>query len=122
MGIDFLDVVLELETLFGVRLEAYDILPTWNSQMNDCTVRDLHDIVCQKCLASGVKVPRSSWNRVKIALVKSLGVSPSEVTKDAWLRRDLGFYWHVAGCRIRSLDGIFIAYSADIASTIPADI
>ena len=92
MGIDFLDVVLELETLFDVRLEPGDILPARTSRKNDCTVGDLHEIVCRKCLACGVTVPQSSWNRVKIALVKSLGVSPSEVTRDAWLRRDLQFY------------------------------
>jgi hypothetical protein len=70
VGVDFLDVVLELEKLFDVRIEPDDMLPTWTSQKNDCTVGDLHEIVCRKCLASGVTVPRSSWNRVKIALVK----------------------------------------------------
>jgi hypothetical protein len=92
VGVDFFDVALELEELFGVGIEPDDLLPVWRLNGNDCTAGDLHELVCKKCLAAGVSVPRGSWNRVRIALVKGLGVSPSEVKQDAWLRRDLQFY------------------------------
>jgi hypothetical protein len=45
MGVDFLDLSLEIQKLFGSRLEPADILPIWKAHGNDCTVGDLHDIV-----------------------------------------------------------------------------
>ena len=93
MGVDFLDMVIELERLFTVRIEPDDLHSIWMiSDRKDCTAGELHDLVCRKCISCGVPVPRSSWNRVKIALVKSAGVKPSEITRDKWLRRDLQMY------------------------------
>jgi hypothetical protein len=91
MGIDFLDVAMELEKQFGVLIEPDDILDLWKLHENDCTAADLHDVICRKCKMVGVPVPRRSWNRVKSSLVRSLGVRPSQVKRDAWLRRDLRF-------------------------------
>jgi hypothetical protein len=91
VGIDFLDVSFELEKQFGVRLEPEDLLPVWTARGNDCTVADLHDVVVQKCRLMNLRVPRSSWNRIRIALVKSLGVPVREMKRDAWLRKDLEF-------------------------------
>lgn len=91
MGVDFLDLSMELEKRFGVRIEPDDVLTLWTSHENDCTAGQLHDLVCGKCRELGLIVPRSSWNRVKIALVNSLGVYPSEIKKDTWLKRELGF-------------------------------
>jgi hypothetical protein len=92
MGVDFLDLSLEIQKLFGIRLEPADILPIWKAHGNDCTVGDMHDIIVANCQTAGVTVPRSSWNRVRVALVRALGVRVKEVRRDAWLRRDLQFY------------------------------
>jgi hypothetical protein len=91
MGIDFLDLSFELEKQFGVPLEPADLIDIWRTQGNDCTAGQLHEIMCDKCCRICLPVPRSSWNRVRIALVKTLGVSVREVTPGAWLRRDLDF-------------------------------
>jgi len=91
MGIDFLDVSFEVEKQFGGRITPDDVLPVWNSHNGDCTVEEFHDMIFHKCISCGVTVPRSSWNRVKIILVKTLGVAVEEVKKEAWLRRDLDF-------------------------------
>jgi hypothetical protein len=91
VGIDPIDLYLNVERRFGIRIDYDDVSSIWRSQGNDCTAGQLHDVVCKKCAECGVKVPRSSWNRLKLALVDTLGVKPSEVTKEAWLRRELGF-------------------------------
>jgi hypothetical protein len=91
LGLDFMDFVLEVEAYFGIRFQAEDLRPTWELRGNDCTVGELHDLICRKCIESGVKVPRSSWNRVRICIVKSAGVDFDEVKPAAWLRKDLGF-------------------------------
>lgn len=91
MGLDFLDLSFELEKQFGVRLEPADLVDEWMAHGGDCTAGHLHKVVCDKCLANDLPVPRGSWNRIRIALVKTLGVAVSEVTRDAWLRRDLDF-------------------------------
>jgi hypothetical protein len=92
MGIDFLDVAFRIEKQFGVRIEPADILPAWTKDdRNDVTAGEFHEIICEKCREQGIKVPRSSWNQLKLALVDALGVTPSEIKKDAWLRKDLDF-------------------------------
>jgi len=91
MGLDFIDTSFEVEKLFGIRLEHEDLLPVWTARGNDCTVSDFHDVVVNKCRSMNVPVPRSSWNRIRIALTKSLGVRIHRITRNAWLRKDLEF-------------------------------
>jgi hypothetical protein len=38
-----------------------------------------------------LSVPISSWTRIRLICAKSVGCRIKEVTRDAWLRRDLGF-------------------------------
>ena len=92
MGVDFLDLSFEVENQFGIRLEPDDLWPVWIAHGSDCTVGDLHDLIVENCRSANVSVPRTSWNRVRIALVKSLGVRVGRIKRDAWLRRDLDFY------------------------------
>lgn len=91
MGIDFLDFAFAIERQFGVRLDVADLLDDWRANGNDCTVGRLHEIVCDKCRKSGLPVPRSSWNRIRIALANSLGCKVSQITPGAYWRRELGF-------------------------------
>jgi hypothetical protein len=83
------DTSFALEQQFGVRLDIHELRNEWNANGNDCTAGRLHEMVCDKCRDSGIPVPRSSWNRVRVALVRTLGVAVAEVKKDAWLRKDL---------------------------------
>jgi hypothetical protein len=92
MGVDFLDLSFEVEKQFGIRLEPDDLRPVWMTHGGDCTVGNLHDLIVEKCRSANVPVPRTSWNRLRIALVKSLGVRVDRIKRDAWLRRDLDFY------------------------------
>lgn len=91
MGLDFLDVVFEIEKQFGVRICAADLTESeeWDASKNDCTAGALHRIICRKCEEEGVPVPRSSWNRMRIALMKSAGVAADEIKEGAWLVHDL---------------------------------
>jgi hypothetical protein len=91
MGVDFLDVSFEIEKQFGVRIEPADIVesPEWDAAKKDCTAGGLHRIICRKCEAENIPVPRGSWNRMRIALMKSLVVGADEIKSDAWLIHDL---------------------------------
>ncbi len=89
MGVDFYSVMLELERQFGVRLEASDIRPEFGTSERDLTAGRLHDLVCSKCQSLNIPVPRSSWNRVRIAIAKSLGIKVKLVRRETWLRREL---------------------------------
>jgi hypothetical protein len=91
MGLDFVEMSIELETLFGVPIEAEDMEPVWAAGGGDCTAKDLHDLVVRKCQASGVTVPRSSWNRVRLAMARAIGVSPYKIKPETLLKRDLQF-------------------------------
>jgi hypothetical protein len=91
MGVDFLDVSFEIEKQFGVRIEPADIIesPEWDTAKKDCTAGGLHRIICRKCEVESIPVPPGCWNRVRIALMKSLAVSANEIKSDAWLVHDL---------------------------------
>jgi hypothetical protein len=91
MGLDFLDVAFEIEKQFSVRITPADLTesPEWDVEKNDCTAGGLHRIICQKCEAEGIAVPGGSWNRMRIALMKSAGVDADEVKEKAWLIQDL---------------------------------
>lgn len=91
MGLDFLDVSFEIEKQFGVRIVPADLIESseWDAAKKDCTAGGLHRIICQKCEAEGIPVPRSSWNRMRIALMKSAGIDADEVKEGAWLIHDL---------------------------------
>ncbi len=91
MGLDFYEVVLEVEKEFGVQIAFDDLETVWNANNGDCTVAEFHDVVCRKCLESGVPVPRSSWNKIRLVFVRALRVKVNEVRRDVWLRRDLEF-------------------------------
>jgi hypothetical protein len=91
MGIDFQDVSFRLEKLFGVRIEAADWQSAFQGKM-DFTVGELHDLVVAKCKSQGVKVPRSSWNRVRVALCQVSGTSPKKMRRETLLLKDLEFY------------------------------
>jgi hypothetical protein len=91
MGLDFVETSIELEKLFGVPIEVEDMRPVWAEGGYDCTAKDLHDLVVRKCRASGVRVPRSSWNRVRLSLARALGVSPNTIKPETFLKRELQF-------------------------------
>lgn len=92
MGVDFLDIAFEIEKLFGVRITPADLFesPEWDHDKKDCTAGALHRVICQKCEAAGLTVPRSSWNRMRLALMRAVAVAAEEVQEEAWLIRDLG--------------------------------
>lgn len=91
MGIDLLDVSFRVERVFGVspRGEHYNQLCLQHDPP-DFTAGELHDLICKLCRAEGKPVPYSSWSRLRLVLVDTLGVNPSQVLKDARIIRDLG--------------------------------
>lgn len=88
---DLLDFTFRVERAFGIKVprDAYDRLP--RRTPFDVTAGEVHDWVVRLCAEQGVKVPPSSWNRVKIALVDVTGSPPSLVRRDTWVVRELDF-------------------------------
>ena len=91
MGMDFLDFTFRVERSFGIKIARtdYDRLP--RRKPFDMTAGEMHDWVVQICKDRGVKVPPSSWNRVRIVLMDVTGASPSEIRRSSWVVRELGF-------------------------------
>ena len=52
---------------------------------------ELHDWVVKLCEARGVRVPHSSWTRVKLELARTVGKRPQIIHRDTLIVRDLGF-------------------------------
>jgi hypothetical protein len=99
MGIDFLDFTFRIEKQFGIKVERGDsrILEQWATERrshmtpHDLSAGELHDWVVQLCQARGVKVPPSSWTRVKLELAKVVRQPPQHIRRDTLVIRDLGF-------------------------------
>ena len=90
MGIDALDFQFRIEKSFKMKLarEAWDRLPRRSPP--DVTVGELHDMVVRACIETGVRVPPSSWTRVKLELARVLRKSPRLIHPHTLLARDLG--------------------------------
>ncbi len=95
MGIDFLDFTFQVEKRFGIKTNRDDIRmlePGWISRKPpDVTAGELHDWVVKLCEARGVKVPHSSWTRVKLALARVVAKPPQIIHRETLVARDLGF-------------------------------
>ena len=100
MGIDMLDFTFRIEKRFGIKTnprDDYRILEQWAVERRphmkpyDLTAGELHDWVVKLCEARGVKVPRSSWNRVRLELAKVVGKPPQIIHRETMVVRDLGF-------------------------------
>ena len=94
MGVDWLDIVLRIEKSFGIKIQRGDdkrllrmpVVP--NKTGARCG--DLHDMVLRLCEEQGVKVPPSSWTRVKLCIMRACKAKAKRVRKDAWLHDDCG--------------------------------
>jgi hypothetical protein len=95
MGIDLLDFTFRIEKRFGIKTNRDDFRTLEPSLLSrkppDMTAGELHDWVVKLCEARGVKVPYSSWNRVKIELAKVVSKSPQIIHRDTLVVRALGF-------------------------------
>ena len=91
MGFDLLDFTFRIEKAFQIKVprQAYDRLP--KRMPFEATAGEMHDWVAQMCAEQAVKLPPSSWNRVKKVLLDVTGTSPKLVRRDTWIVRDLGF-------------------------------
>jgi hypothetical protein len=99
MGVDMLDFTFRIEKSFGIKADRddYRILDGWAAERrpqlkpHDLTAGELHDWVVTLCEARGVSVPRSSWNRVKLELARTVGKPPQIIHRNTLIVRDLGF-------------------------------
>ena len=92
MGMDLLDLTFRLEKSFGFKTTTDDFR-TLDSGRHPwgVTAGELHLWVVQLCNDRGVKVPPSSWNRVRLELAKVAGKPPQIIRREALIVRDLGF-------------------------------
>lgn len=82
MGLDSVELVLEVEEVFKIKIpdeEANRIR----------SVGELYDSILVKTAGRGIQ-PEQVWNDLKNIFVKSFGVAPEEIKKEAWIVRDLG--------------------------------
>src|SRR5262245_21997430 len=98
MGVDFLDFQFRIERRFGLKIESADwkalgefCLKDTKGKWCDITAGDLHHWVITLCQKRGMKVPHSSWNRVKLEIAKVCGISPREIRRDTRVKEELGF-------------------------------
>jgi hypothetical protein len=99
MGVDLLDFTFRIEKRFGIKVnrDDYHILDQWvlerrpDIKPHDLTAGELHDWVVKLCEARDVKVPHSSWNRVKFELAKVVAKSPRNIRRETFVVRDLEF-------------------------------
>ena len=91
MGFDILDTIFRAEKTFRVKIPRDGLARLMLVRdPPDITAGELHDYLCELCRASGQPAPWSSWGRVKIVLVHSLGASPLAIHRNSLLKRDLG--------------------------------
>src|SRR5689334_20061910 len=83
MGLDLLDFTFRVEKAFQINVPrgAYERLP--RRIPFEVTAGELHDWVAQLCAEQGVRLPPSSWNRVKKVLVDVTGKSPKLIRRES---------------------------------------
>lgn len=92
MGIDLLDFNMRIEKLFGAELPMRDVPPfLTGKKKEEITAGDLHRWVVHLCETKGMKVPPSSWSRVRLALAKVVKKPPRQIRPETLIVRDLGF-------------------------------
>ena len=86
MGLDVVELVMDLEREFAVELPA--------DRLNSVrTVGDLYSLVAELAGEGWVTPPAADdvyWQRFTTRVVRDLGVEPQRVTWQAEFRRDLG--------------------------------
>ncbi len=92
---DLLDFNFRIEGRFGIKINRNDfrmLEPSYTSrEPPDMTAGEMHDWVAKLCEAQGVKVPHSSWSRVRIALAEVVGKPPQSIHRETLVKRELGF-------------------------------
>ena len=92
MGVDFLDFSFRIDKSFGVKFIRDDYKRLPSRHPFDATAWEMHEWVTSVCRERGVRVPWSSWTRVRIELAKTVGEPPQVVHRDTLVVRDLDFF------------------------------
>jgi hypothetical protein len=92
MGIDALDLCFRLEKHFGIRITAKDFeMLHARPDAWDPTAGEVHAWIVKLCATCNVRVPWSSWNRVRLALANVVRKPPQFIKRDTHLIRDSDF-------------------------------
>ena len=99
LGLDYLDLTFRIEKRFGIKINRDDhrTLEQWaverrpHMKPHDLSAGEVHDWVVKLCEDRGVKVPHSSWNRVKLELARIVGKPPQNIRRETLVVRDLRF-------------------------------
>jgi hypothetical protein len=92
MGLDFLDFSFRIERSFGFKFHRDDYKKLPSRKPFDATAWEMHEWVTSVCRDRGVRVPWSSWTRVKLELAKTVGKPPQAVHRHTLVVKDLDFF------------------------------
>ncbi|HVS69935.1 MAG TPA: hypothetical protein VHQ47_01625 [Phycisphaerae bacterium] len=91
MGIDYVDLVFQLEKRFEVRIGRGEGPDLSVEAFRELTAGDVHEWMVGLLKKRGREAPWSSWNRVRAAIGMVAGKSPMEIRRGTRLRGDLKF-------------------------------
>jgi len=92
MGVDLLDFSFRIEKSFGIKIAPDDYKRLPQRQPFDATAGEMHEWVKSICRDRNVRVPWSSWTRVRIELAKTVCKPPQSIHPNTLIRRDLDFF------------------------------
>ena len=75
---DLLDFGFRIEKSFGIKIDQKDVNVLANGRTKEqITAGDLHSWIVGMCSDQKVRVPHSSWSRVRLELARVVGKSPN---------------------------------------------
>ena len=92
MGMDLLDFSFRIEKSFGITIDQSDVNVLANGRTKEqITAGNLHSWIVGICRSQEVRVPLSSWSRVRLELARVVRKSPHLIHRNTLIVRDLGF-------------------------------
>jgi hypothetical protein len=89
-GLDWLDVVLRLESCFGISFTRSDFEAIPATARAVLTAGQLWDLVQVKLRATGKPVRNGGWEKVVVALAEALNMATTRIEPNSQLCADLG--------------------------------
>ena len=89
-GIDWLDIVFRVESVFGAPLTTGDFSDWSPAARAELTAGQLWDIIAHKLREVGAVIPPDGWTRLVALLSDALNVRPARITTESRLYADMG--------------------------------
>lgn len=90
MGLDAVEIALEIEDRFDVTFEPGDWEALGTDRFGDFSAGALHFLVGVKLREAGKPIPPSLWHGIQLVLARALNKRPLQIRPDSRLIADLG--------------------------------